>query len=136
MVLGGHGDDMVPVRSGTLINGVGIEKFVNADRLSEIESRIRGSGAEVIKLLGTSAYNSPAASALQMAESYLNDQRKLLPCAAYLTGQYGHEGIYMGVPVIIGAGGVEQIVEMDLTDDEKAALDVSAGKVKDLVAML
>lgn len=136
-VLGGHGDDMVPVRSYTNVSGVPIEQLVSSERLDAIEKRVRGAGGEVVALLKTgSAFCSPATSAFEMAESYLKDQKKLLACAALLSGEYGHEGIYMGVPVIIGAGGIEKIVEIELTEKEKAELDVSAGKVKDLVASL
>ena len=136
-VLGGHGDDMVPVRSYTTVSGIPIENLVDPSRLDEIEKRVRGAGGEVVSLLKTgSAFYSPATSAIEMAESYLKDQKKLIPCAALLNGEYGHEGIYMGVPVVIGAGGVEKIVEIALKPEEKEALDISAQKVKDLGASL
>ncbi len=137
LVLGGHGDDMVPVRSATTINGIGIEEFVSKERLLEIETRVRGAGGEVVGLLKTgSAFCSPAASAIQMAEAYIKDEKKLLPAAALLSGEYGYEGLYIGVPCVLGAGGVEKIVEIELSDDEKAALDISAGKVKALLEQL
>ena len=137
LVLGGHGDDMVPIRSATTINGVGIEEFVKPERLLEIETRVRKAGGEVVALLKTgSAFVSPATSAIEMAEAILKDQKKLLPCAAYLNGEYGYEGIYMGVPVVLGANGVEKIVEIELTDGEKEALEVSARKVKELITKL
>ena len=137
LVLGGHGDDMVPIRSATTINGVGIEEFVKPERLLEIESRVRKAGGEVVALLKTgSAFVSPATSAIEMAEAYINDQKKLLPCAAYLNGEYGYKGIYMGVPVVIGSGGVEKIVEIELSAGEKEALEVSANKVKELITQL
>ncbi len=136
-VLGGHGDDMVPVRSYTTVKGVPIENFVSSSRLDEIEARVRKAGGEVVSLLKTgSAFYSPATSAIQMAESYLKDQKRVLACAALLNGEYGVKGIYMGVPVIIGAGGVEKILEFELSDAEKEALAVSAGKVEELVASL
>ena len=136
-VLGGHGDDMVPVRSFTTLSGVPIANFVKSDRLDAIEKRTRGAGGEVVALLKTgSAFYSPAASAIEMAESYLLDQKKVLACAAYLTGQYGHEGIYMGVPVVVGAKGVEKVIEIELSAAEKAALEKSANGVKELVAAL
>jgi malate dehydrogenase len=136
-VLGGHGDDMVPVRSYTTVNGIPITRFVKSDRLDAIEKRVRGAGGEVVALLKTgSAFYSPATAAIEMAESYLKDQKKLLPCAAYLRGEYGYKDLYIGVPVIIGAKGVEQIVEIELNSDEKKALDISAGKVKELVSAL
>lgn len=136
-VLGGHGDDMVPVRSYTTVSGVPIEQLVSSERLDAIEKRVRGAGGEVVALLKTgSAFCSPATAAIEMAESYLKDQKKLLACAALLSGEYGHKGIYMGVPVIIGAGGVEKIVEIELSEKEREELNVSAGKVKDLVNSL
>jgi len=136
-VLGGHGDDMVPVRSATTINGVGITEFVSEARLLEIETRVRGAGGEVVGLLKTgSAFCSPAASAIQMAECFLYDEKKLLPCAALLNGEYGYEGLYIGVPCILGGGGVEKVVEIELSNEEKKALDVSAGKVKELIESL
>ncbi|MCB0360214.1 MAG: malate dehydrogenase [Bdellovibrionales bacterium] len=136
-VLGGHGDDMVPVRSYTTVNGIPIEQLVPADRLDAIEKRVRGAGGEVVSLLKTgSAFVSPAASAIEMAESYLLDQKRVLPCAAHLNGEYGYKDLYMGVPVVIGAGGVERVLEIELRDEEKKALDVSAGKVRELVESL
>ena len=136
-VLGGHGDNMVPIRSHTSVAGVPIESFISADRLLEIETRVRKAGGEVVSLLKTgSAYFSPAASAVTMAEAYLKDQKKLIPCAAKLNGEYGYKDLYMGVPVIIGAKGVEKVVEIELTDSEKAALKVSADKVVELVKSL
>ncbi len=137
MVLGGHGDTMVPVRSHTSVNGIPVSNFVSSDRLSEIEKRVRGAGGEVVVLLKTgSAYFSPAASAIEMAESYLLDQKKVLPCAACLNGEYGYKDLYIGVPLVIGAGGIEKIIEIELTDSEKKELAVSADAVKELVAVL
>ena len=136
-VLGGHGDDMVPVRSYTTVNGIPIEQMVSGERLDAIEKRVRGAGGEVVSLLKTgSAFFSPAVSAIEMAESYLKDQKRVLPCAALLNGEYGYKGLYIGVPVVIGKGGVEKIIEIELTDAEKQALSVSAGKVKELVDQL
>lgn len=137
MVLGGHGDTMVPVRSHTSVNGIPITNFVSPARLEEIEKRVRGAGGEVVALLKTgSAYFSPASSAIEMAESYLLDQKKVLPCAACLGGQYGYKDLYIGVPVVIGAGGIEKIIEIELTESEKQELAVSADAVKELVAVL
>jgi malate dehydrogenase len=133
-VLGGHGDDMVPIRSHTTVNGIPVDRLISAERLEAIEKRVRGAGAEVIALLKTgSAYYSPAHSAVEMAEAYLDDRKKILPCAAYLEGEYGLRGLYVGVPVQIGAGGVEKVLEIGLTADEKKALAVSAEHVKELV---
>jgi malate dehydrogenase len=134
MVLGGHGDDMVPIRSHTTVNGIPVAKLVGAERLDAIEKRVRGAGGEVVALLKTgSAFYSPASSALAMADAYLNDRKAVLPCAAYLEGEYGLRGLYVGVPVRIGAGGVEQVLEIELTADERNALEVSASHVRELV---
>lgn len=136
-VLGGHGDDMVPVRSYTTCNGIPIAKLIKADRLDAIEKRVRGSGGEVVALLKTgSAFYSPAASAIQMVEAYLFDQKRVLAAAAYCDGQYGVKGIYLGVPVVMGGSGVEKIVEIDLNEDEKKLLAKSAESVKTLVGLL
>jgi malate dehydrogenase len=136
MVLGGHGDDMVPVLSHCTINGVPVQKVIAKETLDKIVDRTRKGGGEIVGLMGTSAYYAPAASAIQMAEAYLGDQKRLLPAAALLEGEYGYQDLYMGVPVVIGAGGVERIVTLDLTADEKAMLEKSADsvkKVRDLV---
>jgi malate dehydrogenase len=136
MVLGGHGDDMVPVLSHCTINGIPVEKLIAKDVLDKIVDRTRKGGGEIVGLMGTSAYYAPAASAIQMAEAYLGDQKRLLPAAALLEGEYGYQDLYMGVPVVIGAGGIERIVTLDLTADEKAMLEKSADsvkKVRDLV---
>src|SRR5262245_49687737 len=134
MVLGGHGDDMVPIRSHTTVNGIPVAKLIPADRLEAIEKRVRGAGGEVVALLKTgSAFYSPASSALSMADAYLNDRKAVLPCAAYLEGEYGLKGLYVGVPGRIGAGGVEQVLEIALTADERKALEVSASHVRELV---
>jgi len=137
LVLGGHGDDMVPIRSATTVNGAPVSQFLSSDVLEKIEKRVRGAGGEVVALLKTgSAFYSPATAAIEMAESYLKDQKRLVACAAMLSGEYGFEGIYMGVPVIIGSKGVERIVEIQLTPAEKDALAVSASRVKELVQAL
>jgi malate dehydrogenase len=133
MVLGGHGDDMVPLLSYTTINGIEISKFIPKDKLDAIVDRTRKGGGEIVKLMGTSAYFAPAASAISMAAAYLNDEKRLVPAAAFLTGQYGYEDMYMGVPTVIGAGGVEKIVELELSADEKAMLAKSATSVRAVV---
>jgi malate dehydrogenase len=134
MVLGGHGDDMVPVRSHTTVGGIPVSALVKADRLDAIEQRTRQAGGEIVALLKTgSAFYSPAAAAIQMADAYLNDRKAILPCAAWLEGDYGLRGLYVGVPVQIGAGGVERVIEIALTPEEKKALAVSAEHVKELV---
>jgi malate dehydrogenase len=134
-VLGGHGDDMVPVRSLCHVGGVPVEQLIAAERLDAIEKRVRGAGGEIVNLMKTgSAFYSPAAAAIRMAEAYLFDKKEILPCAALLEGEYGVKGFYVGVPVQIGAGGVEKVVEVSLTAAEKAALAESVSHVRDLVA--
>jgi malate dehydrogenase len=136
-VLGGHGDDMVPVRSFTTCNGIPVEKLISSERLDAIEKRVRGAGGEVVALLKTgSAFYSPAASAIQMAEAYLFNQRRVLAAAACLNGEYGIKGLYLGVPVILGKSGVEKIIEIELSAAEKAALDRSVESVRTLTALL
>lgn len=136
-VLGGHGDDMVPVRSFTTCNGIPVANLISAERLDAIEKRVRGAGGEVVALLKTgSAFYSPAASALQMAESYLCDQRRVLAAAVQLNGEYGLSGLYIGVPVIIGKNGMEKVIEIELSQAEKSALHESAERVKSLLAIL
>ncbi len=131
MVLGGHGDDMLPIRSACRIAGMPVENFVSADRLDAIEARTRKAGGEVVKLLGSgSAFVSPAWSALEMAEAIAYDKRKIMPVSAYLNGEYGVEGLFIGVPAILGKGGVEKIIEMDLTDAEKESLKKSVSSVR------
>jgi malate dehydrogenase len=137
MVLGGHGDDMVPVRSYCQVGGVPVEKLIPADRLEAIEKRTRNAGGEVVALLKTgSAYYSPASAAIQMAEAYLFDKKQILPCAALLEGEYGARGVYAGVPVRIGAGGVETVIEIELTEKEKKEFGASVDHVKELVAAM
>lgn len=133
MVLGGHGDDMVPVASATTVNGVPVERLIASDALAAIVARTRKGGGEIVGLMGTSAYFAPAAGAVAMAEAYLLDQKRLMACAAKLDGQYGYSDLYLGVPVVVGAGGVEKIVDIQLSADEKAALEKSAGSVRKVV---
>jgi len=132
-VLGGHGDDMVPVRSYCQVVGVPVEKLISAARLEAIEQRVRQAGGEIVNLLKTSAFYSPAHAAVLMAEAYLFDRKQVLPCAALLEGEYGVKGFYVGVPVVIGAGGVEKVIEIELTAGERQALDVSVSHVRELV---
>ena len=124
---------MVPLLSYTTINGIEISKFIAKDKLDAIVDRTRKGGGEIVKLMGTSAYFAPAASAITMAQAYLNDEKRLLPAAAYLEGQYGCSDMYLGVPVVIGKGGVEKIVELELTDDEKAMMAKSIASVQSVV---
>jgi malate dehydrogenase len=135
-VLGGHGDDMVPVRSYTSVGGIPVEKLLSKDKLDAIEKRVRGAGAEVVALLKTgSAFYSPAASAIEMAEAYLFDKAKVLPAAVKLNGEYGLKDIYLGVPVIMDGSGVKKVLEIELNAEEKKALGESAERVKALIAI-
>src|SRR5690606_11840830 len=136
-VLGGHGDDMVPLVRYSTAGGVPLENLIPAGRLEEIVDRTRKGGAEIVNLLGNgSAYYAPAAALVEMAEAILKDQKRVLPSIAYLEGEYGYEGIYLGVPTLLGAGGIEKIFELELTEDEKTALDQSADAVKDVMKAL
>ena len=133
MVLGGHGDDMVPLTRLANISGIPVSAFLSADKIAAIEERTRKGGGEIVQLLGNgSAFYSPAQSAIDMAEAYLKDQKRILPVAACLNGEYGYEGLFVGVPAVIGREGVEKIIEIELTVEEKAAFDVSAGHVREL----
>ena len=133
MVLGGHGDDMVPVLSMCTINGVPATQFIAKDKMEAIIARTRKGGGEIVNLMGTSAYYAPASSAVAMAEAYLRDQKRLLACAAYLDGEYGYKDLFMGVPAILGKGGIEKIVEIPLTAEEKGMLEKSAKSVQAVV---
>lgn len=133
LVLGGHGDDMVPIASATTINGIPADRLVAKDKLDAIIARTRTGGGEIVGLMGTSAYYAPAAGAIAMAEAYLLDQKRLMAAATLLNGQYGYKDLYLGVPVIIGAGGIEKIVDITLSADEKAALEKSASSVRKVV---
>jgi malate dehydrogenase len=131
MVLGGHGDTMVPVRSSCLIAGIPVTKFLNDETLASIETRTRKAGGEVVGLLGFgSAFVSPAWAALEMAEAIIYDKRKIIPVCAKLEGEYGVDGLFVGVPAIVGKNGVEQVIELDLTDEEKEAFGNSANAVR------
>lgn len=130
-VLGGHGDDMVPLIRYSYAGGIPLEKLIPKERLDEIVERTRYGGGEIVNLLGDgSAYYAPAASLVVMAEAILKDQRRILPAIAYLEGEYGYNDLYLGVPTIIGGNGIEEVVELDLTDEEKAALNKSAESVQ------
>ena len=136
MVLGGHGDQMVPVVSATTVGGIPLTKLVAADRIEAMVERTRKGGGEIVELLGTSAWYAPGAAAAQMVDAICLDQKRVLPCTAYLEGEYGIEGLYLGVPAKLGAGGVEEIVELDLTDGERAELDASSAAVREVVGVL
>jgi malate dehydrogenase len=135
MVLGGHGDDMVPLLRYSSVNGVPLTKLVDKAKLDAIVDRTRKGGGEIVALLGTgSAFYTPAVSAIAMAESYLKDKKRVLACSALLDGEYGIKGLFIGVPVVIGAGGVERVLEIDLNDEEKVKLAKSVESVKKSVA--
>ena len=136
IVLGGHGDQMVPVVSATTVGGVPLTQLADADRIEAMVERTRKGGGEVVNLLGTSAWYAPGAAVAEMVDSLILDQKRVLPCTALLTGEYGLDGLYIGVPVVLGAAGVERIVELDLTADEQAELARSADAVREVVAVL
>lgn len=136
-VLGGHGDDMVPLVRYSYAGGIPLETLIPKERLEAIVERTRKGGGEIVNLLGNgSAYYAPAASLVQMCEAILKDQRRVLPAIAYLEGEYGYSGIYLGVPTILGGNGIEKVIELDLTAEEKAALDKSVESVKNVMAVL
>ncbi|MGD6833328.1 malate dehydrogenase [Sutcliffiella halmapala] len=136
-VLGGHGDDMVPLVRYSYAGGIPLQTLLPQDRLDAIVERTRKGGGEIVNLLGNgSAYYAPAASMVEMVEAILKDQRRVLPSIAYLEGEYGHEGIYLGVPTILGAGGIEKIIELELTDEESSALAKSVESVKSVMNVL
>jgi malate dehydrogenase len=136
MVLGGHGDQMVPVVSATTVGGVPLTKLASADRIEAMVERTRKGGGEIVELLGTSAWYAPGAAAAQMVDAILLDQKRVLPCTAYLEGEYGIEGLYIGVPVKLGAEGIEQVIELDLSDAERSALEESTAAVREVVGVL
>ncbi|HEX2044671.1 MAG TPA: malate dehydrogenase [Gaiellaceae bacterium] len=136
LVLGGHGDQMVPVVSATTVGGVPLRSLVPDERIEALVERTRKGGGEVVKHLGTSAWYAPGAAVAQMVDAVVLDQKRILPCTAYLQGEYGIDDLYMGVPVKLGAGGVEEVVELDLGADEQAALEASAAAVREVVSVL
>jgi malate dehydrogenase len=133
LVLGGHGDTMVPCLSYTTIKGVPVTKLLPKDKLDAMVKRTAGGGGEIVQLMGTSAYYAPASGAISMVESYLKGQRRMIACAAYLEGEYGYKDLYIGVPIVIGAEGMERVVEVELSADEKKMLDASANAVRELI---
>jgi malate dehydrogenase len=137
MVLGGHGDTMVPLISYTTVSGIPITQLMAKDKLDAIVDRARNGGAEIVKFLKTgSAYYAPSSGAVQMVEAIVNDQKRILPCSAWLQGEYGMKDVYLGVPIKIGRKGMEQIIEVSLTADEKAALEKSAQAVREPMAVV
>jgi len=137
LVLGGHGDTMVPLASYTSVSGIPLSQLLSQDRIDALVDRTRKGGAEIVGYLKTgSAYYAPSSAAVQMAEAIVRDQRRILPCAAYLEGEYGQDGIFLGVPCKLGAGGLQQILEVDLTETERDALRKSADAVRETMAAL
>jgi malate dehydrogenase len=136
-VLGGHGDTMVPLPRYSTVAGIPITELIEKSRLDAIVQRTRDGGAEIVKYLKTgSAYYAPSSATTEMVEAILKDKKKILPCAVYLEGEYGIKGLFVGVPVKLGAKGMEQIIEIKLTAEEKAGLDKSAAAVKELVGVI
>src|SRR5262249_55641253 len=136
MVLGGHGDQMVSVVSATTVGGVPLRQIVGEDRIAAMVERTAKGGGELVNLMGTSAWYAPGAAAAQMVDSIMLDEKRVLPCTAYLEGEYGIEGLYMGVPCKLGPGGIEEIIELELSDDEQAALQASSEAVREVVGVL
>ena len=136
-VLGGHGDDMVPLVRYSYAGGIPLEKLISHERIEQIVERTRKGGGEIVQLLGDgSAYYAPAAAIVEMVEAIVKDQRRILPAIAYLEGEYGFHDLYLGVPTILGKHGIEQVLELDLTDEEKAALSKSADSVRSVLSVL
>jgi malate dehydrogenase len=133
LVLGGHGDTMVPCLSYCTVNGIPVTQLIDKAALDKMVDRTRMGGGEIVTLMGTSAFYAPAAGAISMAESYLKGQNRVIACAAYLQGEYGYKDLYLGVPIVIGARGVEKVVEVKLSEDEKKMLDNSAKAVRELI---
>jgi malate dehydrogenase len=136
MVLGGHGDQMVPVVSATTVGGVPLRKLVSEDAIQAMVERTAKGGGELVKLLGTSAWYAPGAAAAQIVDSIMLDEKRVLPCTAHLEGEYGIDGLYMGVPVKLGRGGIEEIIELELSEDEQTMLNESADAVREVVGVL
>lgn len=136
IVLGGHGDTMVPLPRHTSVAGIPVRELMAEDRLQAIIQRTRNGGGEIVGLIGVSAWYAPAAGTVEMVEAILKDQKRVIPSAVLLKGQYGYNDLYIGVPVVIGANGVERIIEMELNDEEKGMLEVSAKAVRDVVSIL
>ncbi len=136
IVLGGHGDEMVPLPRHTSVAGIPVRELIAEDRLQAIIERTRKGGGEIVGLIGVSAWYAPAAGTVEMVEAIIRDQKRVIPSAVYLTGQYGYNGLYIGVPAVLGKEGVERVIEMELNDEEKAMLDISAKAVQSVVGVL
>ena len=136
IVLGGHGDTMVPLPRHTSVAGIPVRELMPEDKLQAIIERTRQGGGEIVGLLGYSGYYAPAAGTVEMVEAVLKDQKRVIPCAVLLNGEYGYSGLFIGVPAVLGAGGVERVIVMDLNAEEKAMLDHSAEAVRSVVSVL
>src|SRR5437868_13920792 len=136
LVLGGHGDQMVPVVSAATVGGVPVRRLLSDEKIKQMVERTAKGGGEIVQLLGTSAWYAPGASVAEMVDAILLDQKRVLPCTALLEGEYGIDGLYIGVPVKLGAGGIEEVVELDLSDDDREALDRCAEAVREVVGVL
>ncbi len=136
IVLGGHGDEMVPLPRHTSVAGIPVRELMSEEKLQAIIERTRKGGGEIVGLLGYSGYYAPAAGTVEMVEAVLRDQKRVIPSAVYLTGQYGYDKLYVGVPAVLGANGVERIIEMELNEEEKAMLAISAKAVREVVEIL
>jgi malate dehydrogenase len=136
LLLGGHGDDMVPLPRYTSVHGIPVSQLLPEATINACVDRAKVGGGEIVKLMGTSAYYAPASGSVQMAEAIIKDKKRILPCAAYCDAEYGVGGYFVGVPCVLGSGGVEKVIEIDLADDEQALMDESISHVKDLVGIV
>jgi malate dehydrogenase len=136
LLLGGHGDDMVPLPRFTSISGIPVTQFIKPERLAQLVERAKKGGGEIVELMGTSAYYAPASGVVQMVEAIIKDKKRILPCAAYCQQEYGVGGAFVGVPCVLGAGGVEKVIEIDLNAEEKKLMDTSISHVKELVGVV
>jgi malate dehydrogenase len=136
LLLGGHGDDMVPLPRYTSVHGIPVSQLLSEDKIQACVERAKVGGGEIVKLMGTSAYYAPASASVQMAEAIIKDKKRILPCAAYCDTEYGVGGYFVGVPCVLGAGGVEKVIEVELNSDESKLMDESVSHVKDLVGVV
>ncbi len=136
LLLGGHGDDMVPLPRYTSVHGIPVSQLLSEEKITACVERAKVGGGEIVKLMGTSAYYAPGSGVIQMVESIVKDKKRILPCAGYCQGQYGIDGLFVGVPCVLGASGVEQIIEIDLDAEEQKLMDASASHVKELVELV
>ena len=136
LLLGGHGDDMVPLPRYASVHGIPVSQLLSEDKITACVERAKAGGGEVVKLMGTSAYYAPASGTIQMAEAIIKDKKRVLPCAAYCDSEYGVGGYFVGVPAVLGSNGVEKVIEIDLTPDEQALMNESVSHVKDLVGVV